>query len=78
MILFAATSTVISLPRRKQLIYHLPMKVREILKLLEDDGWYLARTKGSHQQFKHQASLGLLPSLENPALIYRPALYVVS
>ena len=29
------------------------MKVREVIKMLEDDGWYLARTKGSHRQFKH-------------------------
>jgi len=28
------------------------MKVRELLKLLAEDGWYLARTRGSHQQFK--------------------------
>ena len=31
------------------------MKVREVIKLLEDDGWYLARMKGSHRQFKHEA-----------------------
>ncbi|HZT59503.1 MAG TPA: type II toxin-antitoxin system HicA family toxin [Pyrinomonadaceae bacterium] len=29
------------------------MKVREILKLLKDDGWYLVVTEGSHRQFKH-------------------------
>ena len=29
------------------------MKVRELLRLLEDDGWRLARTRGSHRQFKH-------------------------
>ncbi|WDD35739.1 type II toxin-antitoxin system HicA family toxin [Nostoc sp. UHCC 0926] len=28
-------------------------KVREVIKRLEADGWYLARTKGSHRQFKH-------------------------
>ncbi|WP_375510607.1 type II toxin-antitoxin system HicA family toxin, partial [uncultured Nostoc sp.] len=27
------------------------MKVREVIKRLEADGWYLARTKGSHRQF---------------------------
>ncbi|MEG4350948.1 type II toxin-antitoxin system HicA family toxin [Microcoleus sp. LAD1_D3] len=25
------------------------MKVREVIKMLEYDGWYLARTKGSHR-----------------------------
>ena len=34
------------------------MKVLEVLKLLEDDGWYLARTKGSHRQFKQPIKLG--------------------
>ncbi|MBW4562095.1 MAG: type II toxin-antitoxin system HicA family toxin [Mojavia pulchra JT2-VF2] len=29
------------------------MKVRELIKRLEVDGWYLARTRGSHRQFKH-------------------------
>jgi predicted RNA binding protein YcfA (HicA-like mRNA interferase family) len=29
------------------------MKVREIIKLLKADGWYLVATKGSHQQYKH-------------------------
>jgi len=36
------------------------MKVREILKLLEDDGWYLVRTKGSHRQYKHPVKIGLV------------------
>ncbi|MCA1579311.1 MAG: type II toxin-antitoxin system HicA family toxin [Acidobacteria bacterium] len=30
------------------------MKVKEVVKLLEQNGWYLARTKGSHRQFKHR------------------------
>ena len=36
------------------------MKVREILKMLEDDGWYLVRTKGSHRQYKHPIKTGLV------------------
>ena len=36
------------------------MKVREIIKLLEQDGWYLVRTKGSHRQYKHSAKKGLV------------------
>ncbi|MEH2399085.1 type II toxin-antitoxin system HicA family toxin [Nostoc sp.] len=27
------------------------------MKRLEADGWYLARTKGSHRQFKHPGKL---------------------
>jgi predicted RNA binding protein YcfA (HicA-like mRNA interferase family) len=36
------------------------MKVKEIIKLVEQDGWYLARTKGSHRQYKHQIKIGLV------------------
>ncbi len=36
------------------------MKVRDILKLIRDDGWYLIRTKGSHHQFKHPVKTGLV------------------
>lgn len=34
------------------------MRVRDIIKLIEDDGWYLVKTKGSHRQFKHPAKKG--------------------
>jgi predicted RNA binding protein YcfA (HicA-like mRNA interferase family) len=34
------------------------MKVKDAIKILEQDGWYLKRTKGSHRQFKHQTKLG--------------------
>jgi predicted RNA binding protein YcfA (HicA-like mRNA interferase family) len=34
------------------------MKVKEVIKLLQQDGWYLARTKGSHRQFKHANKAG--------------------
>ena len=33
-------------------------KVREILKTLKKEGWYLARQKGSHRQFKHETKKG--------------------
>jgi predicted RNA binding protein YcfA (HicA-like mRNA interferase family) len=29
------------------------MKVSELLKLIENDGWKLVATRGSHRQFKH-------------------------
>ena len=34
------------------------MKVSEILRLLNDDGWYLVVTRGSHRQFKHPSKSG--------------------
>ncbi|HEY4613601.1 MAG TPA: type II toxin-antitoxin system HicA family toxin [Bacteroidota bacterium] len=36
------------------------MKVSEAIKLLEKDGWYLARTKGSHRQYKHHSKPGIV------------------
>jgi predicted RNA binding protein YcfA (HicA-like mRNA interferase family) len=36
------------------------MKVRDIIKLIEQDGWYLARTRGSHRQYKHSSKRGLV------------------
>lgn len=29
------------------------MKVKEIIKLLENDGWYFKRQKGSHMVYNH-------------------------
>ena len=36
------------------------MKVKELLKLLEQDGWLLSRTRGSHRQLKHPTKPGLV------------------
>ncbi len=32
----------------------------EVIKQLEADGWYLARVKSSHHQFKHPSKPGLV------------------
>ena len=42
------------------------VKVRDIIKLIEDDGWYLARTRGSHRQFKHPTKPGLVTITGKP------------
>ena len=42
------------------------MKVREVIKLVEDDGWYLVRTKGSHRQFRHPSKSGIVTISGNP------------
>ena len=34
--------------------------VREIIALIEADGWYLVRTRGSHRQFRHPNRPGLV------------------
>jgi len=36
----------------------MPMKVREILKLIKNDGWYEVEKVGSHRQFKHPNKKG--------------------
>ena len=34
------------------------MKVQELVKIIEKDGWYLVRTRGSHRQFHHPSKPG--------------------
>lgn len=36
------------------------MKVKEIVKIIENDGWYFIRQKGSHCQYKHSTKKGLV------------------
>jgi predicted RNA binding protein YcfA (HicA-like mRNA interferase family) len=34
------------------------MKVREIIKLIEADGWYRIKARGGHRQYKHPVKRG--------------------
>ncbi len=43
------------------------MKVREVLKLLKDDGWDLVTTEGSHRQFKHPTKTGRVTVAGHPS-----------
>jgi predicted RNA binding protein YcfA (HicA-like mRNA interferase family) len=36
------------------------MKVKDVIKLIENDGWSMVRTKGSHRQYKHPSKKGLV------------------
>lgn len=36
------------------------MKVRDVIKLIEADGWVHVRTRGSHRQFNHQTKHGVV------------------
>ena len=36
------------------------MKIREVLSRLEQDGWYVARTRGSHRVLKHPTKKGIV------------------
>lgn len=41
-----------------RIIQHMDSKT--LIKKLEAEGWYLARVKGSHHQFKHESKPGLV------------------
>ena len=36
------------------------MKVRDVVKMLENDGWVLSRSRGSHKQFSHPSKTGIV------------------
>jgi predicted RNA binding protein YcfA (HicA-like mRNA interferase family) len=36
----------------------LPIKVREMIRAIERDGWVLVATRGSHRQYKHPTKPG--------------------
>ena len=42
------------------------MNFRNITKLVEQDGWYLKRTNGSHCQYKHPTKPGLVTIAGKP------------
>jgi predicted RNA binding protein YcfA (HicA-like mRNA interferase family) len=43
------------------------VKVREVIRLVEADGWYLVATKGSHRQFKHPSKPGRVTIAGRPS-----------
>jgi predicted RNA binding protein YcfA (HicA-like mRNA interferase family) len=34
------------------------MKIRQVIKMIEADGWYHVATRGSHRQYKHATKRG--------------------
>jgi predicted RNA binding protein YcfA (HicA-like mRNA interferase family) len=44
-----------------------PLKVSEMIKLIETDGWYLVATRGSHRQYKHPAKPGRVTVAGKPS-----------
>ena len=40
--------------------------VREVIKLIEADGWFLDRQRSSHRQFKHPTKPGLVTVAGHP------------
>ncbi len=50
----------------------MPVKVREIIKRLEEDGWYLVKMKGSHRQYKHPTKKGRVTIAGKPSMDLHP------
>ena len=42
------------------------MKVRDVIKRVEEDGWVLVSVKGSHRQYKHPTKKGKVTVPGNP------------
>jgi predicted RNA binding protein YcfA (HicA-like mRNA interferase family) len=43
------------------------MKVREAIRMIEDDGWFLVATRGSHRQYKHATKPGRVTVAGKPS-----------
>jgi predicted RNA binding protein YcfA (HicA-like mRNA interferase family) len=43
------------------------MKVREVLRRLSEDGWYVVVVRGSHRQFKHPSKPGRVTVAGKPS-----------
>lgn len=43
------------------------MKVKEIIRVLEDEGWFLIATRGSHRQYKHSVRPGRVTVAGKPS-----------
>jgi predicted RNA binding protein YcfA (HicA-like mRNA interferase family) len=43
------------------------MKVREVLRLLRNNGWFLVAMRGSHRQFKHDTKPGRVTLAGKPS-----------
>jgi len=48
------------------------VKVRELIRLIEDDGWFLVRTRGSHRQFHHPTKPGTVTVAGKPSVDIPP------
>jgi len=43
------------------------MKVRDVIKMVERDGWHLDRTRGDHRQFVHSTKPGTVTIPGHPS-----------
>ena len=52
--------SLIILDNHTHRVYNRGMNSKDIIKQIEDDGWYLVRVRGSHHHFKHATKPGLV------------------
>ena len=45
----------------------MPVKVRDVIKLIQRDGWFLVATRGSHRQYKHTIKVGRVTIAGKPS-----------
>jgi predicted RNA binding protein YcfA (HicA-like mRNA interferase family) len=50
----------------------MPVKVRDVIKLLEAEGWELVRQSGSHRQFRHAQKPGTVTVAGKPGDDVKP------
>jgi predicted RNA binding protein YcfA (HicA-like mRNA interferase family) len=43
------------------------MKVRDVIRLIERDGWFLVATRGLHRQYKHPSKPGRVTVAGKPS-----------
>jgi predicted RNA binding protein YcfA (HicA-like mRNA interferase family) len=43
------------------------MKVRDVIRLIEQDDWFLVATRGSHRQYKHPTKPGRVTVAGKPS-----------
>ena len=43
------------------------MKVKDVIRLLEGEGWFLVATRGSHRQYKHPVRPGRVTVAGKPS-----------
>jgi predicted RNA binding protein YcfA (HicA-like mRNA interferase family) len=48
------------------------MKFRDVIEMIERDGWTLVRTKGSHRQYRHRENSGTVTVAGKPNLDVPP------
>lgn len=44
------------------------MKIRDVIEMIEKDGWRLTRTKGNHRQYRHSLKPGTVTIAGKPGI----------